>query len=268
MPVVTDGCRMFVTRLISFLVLLVAGGLCASAQLRMVDKEKLERVSSPVLSQDSAAFAFETRRIAAEPINEDDGPKTFRYPFRNEGDKEISIDRIVTSCSCVTAVCPVSIIAPGESSEVIVTYYPKGHVGRFERRIYLYSNSDDNPVAVLRLSVDVDSGRDVSADWPVRIGPIRLRHAEITFRSGTKAVETISFINLSGHPLNIECEEAFMPDCLRFHTEPDIVPDGQEGEMVISYDPSAGKSRDVVILMLKGLGLSPSASSLLVKFDN
>lgn len=251
----------------SCLMLLLGEANDASAQLRMISKEKLSRVSRPVLSKDSSAFAFEISHIHAAPMNEEDDPVTFRFPFRNVADHDLCIDRLVTSCSCVTAVCPVSKVSPGEASEITVTYHPKGHPGRFERRIYLYSG-DDSPAAVLRLSVSVDAGKDISMIWPVQMGPIHLRHARISFRRGNKAVESIHFINVGGRALELECERAFLPGCLSFHTEPSVVADGAEGEIVMSYDPSAGKCPDEVKVILKGLGLPPSASSFVVTFDN
>ena len=122
--------------------------LAASAQMKMVSKEKLESVSNPALSEDSAAFSFDARHIKAEPMNEDDTPVVFRYRFRNVSDKTLKIGRIASTCSCASASCPVSAVAPGESSEILVRYDPKGHPGRFERRIFVYTDNDSEPAAV------------------------------------------------------------------------------------------------------------------------
>ena len=238
----------------------------ASAQMKMVSKDKLESVSNPALSTDSAAFSFDSRHIKAEPMNEDDAPVVFRYRFRNVSDKPLKIERIVSTCSCASASCPVSSVAPGESSEILVRYNPKGHPGRFERRIFVYTDRGNDPAAVLKLSVEVSTGKDLSADWPLQKGGVRLRRESVEFVEGVKAVEKIRFINLTGKDLKLQCEDSFLPPCLSFRSEPELVKDGQTGEMVISYDPTK-PSRSSMKIMLKGLGVPPSQSAIEVKMN-
>lgn len=251
-------------RFIIMICICMALSVTASAQMKMVPREKLESVSNPVLSADSAAFLFETRHIKAEPMSEDDAPVLFRYRFRNVSRDVMKINRLVSTCMCASASCPVSSVSPGESSEIIVRYDPKGHPGRFERKIFVYSDDGDSPAAVLRLSVEVINGADTSDDWPVQKGCIRLRRDNLTFTEGERAVEKLRFINLSGKELRLSCEEAFLPQCLSFRTEPETVKAGQTGEMIISYDPSK-EGRASMKIMLKGLGVPPSQSAIEVK---
>ena len=235
----------------------------ASAQMRIISREKVEAVSNPRLSADSASLAFETRHIVAEPMTEDDAPKTFIYRFENVGVKDVEIFRLVSTCSCASVTCSVKSVAPGASAEIAVKYYPKGHPGRFERKVFVYTQERNAPAAVLRLSVDVESGSDYSAEWPVQIGGIRLRRSEVAFCQGQRAVETISFINLTGKTLKLECETMFLPQCFAFSSEP--VDNGAEGTITITYDPTRPGVRDNVKLVLKGLGLPPSQSSITIK---
>ena len=236
----------------------------ASAQMRIIPREKVEEVSNPRLSADSASLAFETMHIVAEPMTEDDAPKTFIYRFENVGDKEVKIVRLVSTCSCAQATCMVKSVAAGNSAEISVKYYPKGHPGRFERKVFVYTQEGGNdPAAVLRLSVNVASGADHSTEWPIQMGGIRLRRSELSFLHGQKAVETISFINLTGKTFRLECDEMFLPECFSFSSE--SVADGEEGVMTITYDPTKPGVRENVKLILKGLGLPPSRSSITIK---
>jgi hypothetical protein len=59
-----------------------------------------------------------------------------------------------------------------------------------------------------------------------------------------------------------------LPDCLEFTTEPKVVGDRQEGEIVISFDPSKGQTRPRMALILRNLGVSPSRSSITIKVEN
>ena len=256
---------MKVFRIIAVLHVAVLMTATASAQIRIIPREKVEAVSNPRLSADSASLAFETRHIVAEPMTEDDAPETFIYRFENVGDKDVDIIRLVSTCSCASATCSVKSVAPGASAEISVKYYPKGHPGRFERKVFVYTQEGNDPSAVLRLSVDVASGSDRSVEWPFQMGGIRLRRNEVTFAQGKKAVETISFINLTGKSLTLECETMFLPECFCFSSDP--VENGAEGTITITYDPAKPGVRDNVKLILKGLGLPPSQSSITIKLQ-
>ena len=243
----------------------MVSAMTADAQLRMVSREKLQEVANPALSADSASLSFEQKHIIAEPMNEDDAPKTFVYGFTNISREPVAIKRLVSTCSCASAVCQVKEVAPGASAEISVIYNPKGHPGRFERKIFVYTQDGNAPAAVLRLSVEVATGADLSQEWPVQMGGIRLRRSEVVFSASAKGVEQLRFINLSGRPLALQCEENFLPECLSFRTEPAVVEDGAEGVIVISYDPSLPGARDSMNVILKGLGLPPTKSSITVR---
>lgn len=256
---------MALIRLIMVCTAVMVSAMTADAQLRMVSKEKLQEVANPALSADSASLSFEQKHIIAEPMNEDDAPKTFVYGFTNISREPVAIKRLVSTCSCASAVCQVKEVAPGASAEISVIYNPKGHPGRFERKIFVYTQDGNAPAAVLRLSVEVATGADLSQEWPVQMGGIRLRRSEVVFSASAKGVEQLRFINLSGRPLALQCEENFLPECLSFRTEPAVVEDGAEGVIVISYDPSLPGARDSMNVILKGLGLPPTKSSITVR---
>lgn len=240
----------------------MASSLTAGAQLRMIPKDKVTNVSNPRLSPDSAALNFDTKHIIAGQMNEDDAPSTFVFRFENTSDKTLNIDRLVTTCSCASASIDKREVKPGENAEISVRYDPKGHPGKFERRVFIYTSGGNAPSAVLKLTVDVGNGKDLSGLWPVQMGPIRLRRSSVDFVKGEKAVEKLRFINLSGKPLKLQCEEAFMPECLKFESE--AVEDGKEGEIMISYDPSRPGAKEQIKVILKGLGLPPTKATITV----
>ena len=236
----------------------------ADAQMKIIPQEKLNAVSNPRLSSDASFLKFEAMMIEAERMNEDDTPKTFTFRFMNVGGDTLTIRRIVSSCSCAQAMCNMPEVAPGEHSAITVRYNPKGHPGRFERKVFVYTQDGNDPAAMLTLKVDVTNGADLAGEWPVQMGMIRLRNDEVKVVEGVKSVESLRFINLSGRSLRLECEEAFLPECLNVYTEPVTVADGEEGDLVISYDPSKAGAREEMKVILKGLGVPPSRSSITV----
>ena len=255
---------MRVLKIIAVLHVTVLMTVTASAQMRLVSREAVDAVSNPGLSADSSSVEFDTYHIIAPPMNEDDSPRTFIYTFRNVSENTIDIVRLISTCSCASATCIVKSVAPGASAQIEVRYNPKGHPGKFERKVFVYTQKDNTkPAAVLKLTVEVSNGADYSSQWPIQMGGIRLRRTEVDFIQGQKSVETISFINLTGKTLKIECEEMFLPECLSFSSEP--VGHEEEGVMTLAYDPTKPGARDNVKLILKGLGLPPSQSTVLIK---
>ena len=249
-------------RIILTFFLILGVSFCAEAQMKILPREKIDNVANPRLSPDSAALNFDTRHIIAEPMNEDDAPSAYIFRFENAGDRVLHIDRLVSTCSCASASIDKREVKPGESAEITVRYNPKGHPGRFERRVFVYTWGGQDPAAVLKLTVDVENGKDLSGIWPVQMGPIRLRRSSVEFVRGEKAVEKLRFINLSGKSLKLQCEESFLPDCLKFASE--VVEDGKEGEIVISYDPSEPGAGEKMKVILKGLGLPPTKATITV----
>ena len=252
----------------------MASAMTAAAQLRMVSKEKLEQVSDPRHSADSAFLAFDTRHIVAEPMNEDDAPKTFVYRFTNIGESALQIKRLVSSCSCAAAVYTVRKVAPGASAEISVRYNPAGHPGKFERKVFVYTRDGNEPSSVLKLSVDVSAGADLSGEWPVQMGSIRFRRSEVTFKAGQKAVETLRFINAGDRPVFLDVDRNFLPACLsatfssaegssQSSLSMTFSP-GEEGVMKLSFDPSVSGAHETMKVILKGLGLPPSRSTITV----
>lgn len=251
-------------RKLGIIILMLCFSLCAGAQIKVVPREMLESVNNPRLSVNASSLKFETTAIQAEPMSEDDGIRKFVFPFENTGKDTIVIRRLVSTCSCAIASCEAKVLQPGESSEVVVNYNPKGHPGRFERKIFLYTGSESSPSAVLRLNVNVERGSDQSGLYPVSMGNIRLRRKEISVDKGCRSVERCVFVNVSGNPLRLQCEKAMLPACLEFRSEPDVVVAGEEGEIVITYDPSKGGQRSRMPVILKGLGVPPSQSTIVV----
>lgn len=237
----------------------------ASAQLKMISKEKLKSVNYPDLSADSLSLAFVTKHIIAEPMNEDDAPKIYAFGFVNKGQCDLEIKRLVSTCSCLQACCLDRVVAPGQKSEIIMTYNPKGHPGKFERKVFVYTQDGNAPAAVLRLSVEVDNGSDISSQYPVAMGKIRLRRKTISFTKGTDAVEKLRFVNVSGKELQFAFDKAFLPECIKIEV-PSTRPD-EEAEIIVRYDSTKPGAREKHTIFLNGLGVPPSQSALIVYFE-
>jgi hypothetical protein len=257
---------MKIYRRILLLMILMVSASTAYGQLKLVPKEKLSDVASPRHSEDSTSFGFESKYIDAGILNESDPPKALSFAFTNIGHDTLQISQIRTTCSCLTAFSDRMQVAPGECAEIVARYNPKGHPGSFERKIFVYTEGNSRPAAVLRIAAKVETASELS-EYPVQMGVLQLRRNEITFVKGRSSIETIRVINVGTRPLSLECEKMFLPPCITFGAEPEILQPGQKGELHIIYDPAKEGQNTNLKLMLKGLGVPPSQSTIKIRIE-
>ncbi|MCM1176923.1 MAG: DUF1573 domain-containing protein [Bacteroides sp.] len=219
--------------LLGFLLLPLSG----AAQIRTVSREVLDSIANPLEAEQGYLMKFDTKRIDSGEIAEDDLP-VYSFRFVNDGKQPLAISRITTSCGCAVAKAIPMVVAPGDSGKVSVTYHPKGHPGKFERRIFVYTDlSDRRPTAVLSLMTTVRQGADRSLWFPHQMGRIRMKVKEFTFRSDMKDVVCLDFLNTGDIPVTPMVNSAFLPPYIKAWCEtPDVAP-GKEGEICIGFDP-------------------------------
>lgn len=239
-----------------------------NAQIRIIPRHELDSRANPRLSADSSSLKFDIRHIVAEPMSEDDAPARFSYRLTNVGKEQMHIKRLTSTCSCAVPVSDRRVIPPGETSVITVTYDPKGHPGKFERRIFLYTQEGNSPAAILKLSVDVKDSEDFSTLYRFRKGSVRLRRDKVNFTAGRRGVERIPFVNLSGKDLKLECDMDMLPSCLGFSTQPQVLKDRQEGEIIIEFDPQKGQVRESMMIILKDVSLTPSGAAIKVEISD
>jgi len=260
---------MICARIISVLLVVFAVAYPAGAQIRIIPKERLDSIANPPLAENSAYIRFREEFIDAGIVEEDSGNHVFRYEFCNKGCETVRISRLVSTCSCLSVTCPDPELASGESGMIEARYNPKGHPGRFERRIFVYTDDNSSPTAVLKLAIHVENADNRSASFPIQMGTVRVKKREIDFGRSVSSSESIRFLNLTGKSLELKCDTDLLPGCLSVEIKPGMVPDGEEGEIVVSYDagmslPVSGKA----MIVFKGLGVPPSQSALIVNFLN
>ena len=239
------------------------------AQIRIIPREKVEQVSNPRLADDSLSFGFVERSIKAAAISEDDPPVIYRYGFVNQGLTEIRISRLVSTCTCAEASIDKMRVLPGEEAAISLKYKPKGHPGKFERKVFVYTEGNVLPSAVLRLNIEVKNGKDMSIPYPIQKGVLRMRRDSVVFAAGIPGIEKLPVINLGEHPLRLET--MMLPSCLDFKAEPEILQPGGEGQILLNYNPSSeGKvvRQSDLTVFIKGLGVPPSKSSIKVRIEN
>ena len=252
----------FKTLLPVLLVCFISSATPLSAQINIIPRERLDSVSAPMLSEDAAYLSFDRTSVRLS-MNEGDQPAKVEFSFRNIGHKALTVLDVTTSCSCVKATVSPKTVSPGGDAVVEAMYYPKGHPGKFDRKIMVYTSAT-RPSAVLEIVAEVSSGRDRSASFPICYGSLMLRRNELSFERGVASVEYIPVLNVSDKPLRVTVEKGILPGWLTFSSQPSVIEPGAEGELVIGYKPAGKGDGKVFPLMLNNLGISPSKAVITV----
>lgn len=92
--------------------------------------------------QDKAGAKIEVAETEYDfgEIKEADGPVSHKFVVKNSGTSPLVITRVNASCGCTKPVFSREPIAPGETSEITITYNPAGRPGQFVKTIAIYSN--------------------------------------------------------------------------------------------------------------------------------
>lgn len=107
----------------------------------------------PAATLAGPALSFERE---VEPLGQifDAVEYTVRFPFVNSGETDLVIGEVKVTCGCTTTQLERLRFAPGEGSEIAVTYKPAGR-GPVRRTVSVHSNDPARPAIDLHIDSDV-----------------------------------------------------------------------------------------------------------------
>lgn len=109
-------------------------------------------------------------------FSEDDGKVTAVFTYYNRGDEPLLILGARANCGCTTPEYSREALAPGDSATLSVTYDPGGRPGRFEKFIFVDSNTEPRQSKLSINGVSVGNSTTLKGRYPVEAGPLRLAH--------------------------------------------------------------------------------------------
>lgn len=129
----------------------------AQAQLKILPKSQIDSIANPPLAQNSETMRFDRLLIDGIRMTQHDAPRVIEYAFVNCGSSELVITRLVSTCSCATATYDKRVVKPGERGVIRLTYSAKGRIGTNLQRVFVYTDDNIHPTAILRLEVTTSS---------------------------------------------------------------------------------------------------------------
>lgn len=167
-------------------------------------------------------------------FNENDGPVTCSYRYVNSGDKPLVIVSARATCGCTSPKYSDKKLAPGDTAEISVTFNPKGRLGRFEKKVYVETNTRDSRSILTLGGVIIGSPETLAERFPYSYRRVNLSNRIVplgeVYKGRTKSV----FVDVYNSSTDTLRPKAIaMPQYLEVDMAPEILPPGQQGTLVL-----------------------------------
>jgi len=187
----------------------------------------------PVLSFSEKEFDFGT-------IKEVDGPVTHIFKFKNSGNSPLILSKVTASCGCTTPDWTKEPVPPRGEGQIKVTFNPARRKGSFKKSVTIRSNSS-TPVVMLHIKGVVTPREKTPKEiYRRQIGQLNFKMTVLPFvkiKENQVKIDTLDFINLTDSAVKVEVKRA--PSHLDVQIEPQMVPPGKKGNVIVKFD--AGK---------------------------
>ncbi len=81
---------------------------------------------------------------------------THIFIVKNGGEGDLIIEGVKESCPCIEASISTTLIKPGESAELKVTYDTTDYMGKDEKHVHIYSNDPQESDKKINLYVEIE----------------------------------------------------------------------------------------------------------------
>ena len=231
-------------------------------------EQLIDRLYNPEVQVAGKTLLFRSAVLDAGTIDEAAVPSEYEYVWTNTGDRPVTVLKVTTTCGCAVPSFDRHPVAPGDSASLKIKYHPKGHPGKFDRKIFVYTDlSGSVPAAVLSLKGYVKAAGVPVWLYRYQMGNLCMRRTSVKFSSDKKGVERIMCMNAGDVPLIIGADAGLLPPFLSLRCEPEVIPPGGEADIVVAFDPEAVPMRmlSVIPVVLTGMDLPPSQRTIRVE---
>jgi hypothetical protein len=112
---------------------------------------------------------------------------THPYRLTDLGSSPLTLQRVVPSCGCTTALLGRTVLQPGEATELAVKFNATGYAGPVRKEVQVFSDDPRRPVVTLVFQASVM--RDVEPPsrvvWLEDLAPREDRKVSVLYESGT-----------------------------------------------------------------------------------
>ncbi len=147
-------------------------------------------------------------RLVVDAVDHDFGTiptsavASHRFRLANGGGAPLTIQRVTHACGCTSTVLGKLVLAPGESTELEVSFNPSGLSGMIRKTVQVLSDDPGNPVQTLTFEAALEG--DVKASTPdvffQALGPRERRKASVKLSSSSGQPVHVTAVDMSDAP--------------------------------------------------------------------
>lgn len=155
---------------------------------------------SPVLKFQDTIFNF-------GKLQENGGPVSHTFQFKNLSGKPVVIYNVLSSCGCTIPVWTKKPIAPNATGEIKATYNNDQGPYPFDKSLTVYTSASEKPYILRITGIVIPKGKNLSTLYPEKIGPLGVQTEEFNHgRIYQGCTDNGKFIiaNLSKSPVNVK----------------------------------------------------------------
>ena len=232
-------------------------------QLTIIPQSAVQEASNPSIAEGSKLAFDNNGTLSFDTIGESDGCWQGEIAWHTTGGTKATITRITTSCNCVVADWSRRDNTARKSGKIGVRYYPKGHAGRVEQRLFIYTTlSEEKPSAIVKVVGTVTPSGDNSGNYPHTMGVLLVRQKEVTLPADG-GVARIAVMNGGSAPLEVSHDGGLSLGGLKAYTIPRTLQSGEEGDLVVEFEPNGAPT----MLYLKGVNVPPRERKIEIRIE-
>jgi len=205
-----------------------------------------------VAQQKAATMSFDNLEHNFGDIEEEAGPVSHTFRFRNTGSIPLIIHDVKSSCGCTTPSYSKQPVLPGAEGYIKATYDPKNRPHGFEKAISIKTNAEPADVVLKIKGNVIPRDKGLEELYPFNVNGIRLKSNHISFtklNNNQKDLRSVEIINDTDSPLKLGFND--VPEYIHVKAEPTQLAPGEKGRITATYDASQRNAWGYVIDRLR-----------------
>ena len=191
-----------------------------------------------------ATLPMAAQKLVVEQTTVDVGRTGYEHPItavfkcRNKSSKKLHISQVKPDCYCVAAEFPKGDIAGGEQFQIQLTYNAR-QLGHFAQQAAIVSNASSKPVYVTMKGHVLEHYVDLSGNYPVAMGELRLDKHDLEFDDVNRGDQLVQELHLYNHgSQDMQPNLLHLPPYLTAVMQPEKLAPGEEGVMTVRLNSS------------------------------
>lgn len=179
-----------------------------------ISSAMLSALAPSAYSQVEKTLRFIPDKVDFGMIGEEDGTVSRIVKAVNVSSDSTFIISARTSCGCSAAEYSDTMLAPGDTTEVTLSYDPLNRPGKFLKTAKFFTGEEriSNPIKLT--GTVIPSRRNLDRSYPDKAGPLRLSSAILTAGEMSRKDARPLFVGLyndSDHPIALAAETSSLP---------------------------------------------------------